>query len=233
MNLIKLCDPIFQYICFLERNSDNEEILFNKAVEDIASILESLNEAMTNNSTLSRQFKRVRLSLLFFIDSTICESGISFSAEWDKNRLAYREDELTGDRKFFNELEEVLHEYTLDADECLKIYYICLGLGYKGAYFDRPDKLEEFMQRIKHRIGSFISNTEIVEILKNESSGSDTRNLVSTTYFTRRNALLFLIILFTLWFAVNSFLYYKSVGHLSHNLRILNSHLDNRIKEGI
>jgi type VI protein secretion system component VasF len=233
MNLIRLCEPIFQYICFLKRNSKEKEILFKKAVNDINLILEEVNEKMINHSTLSRQFKRIRLSLLFFIDSIICESGILFSKEWDENRLAYREDELTGDSKFFHKLEEVLCEYTLDADECLKFYYICLGLGYKGAYSDRPDKLEDFMQRIKYRIGSFITDNGIVEIIKNKNERPDTRSLVATVFFSRRNALLLFTIFFTIWLTVNSYLYYKSVGHLSNSLHALNSHLDCKIKEGI
>ena len=112
MKLIELTDSIFQYICFLKRNECcEEEISFIKARQDITNMLDRINTTLLKETHLWRQYKRVKLSLLFFVDSMICELKPSFYKEWDKNRLAYEKKELTGDMIFFREIESLLNEY--------------------------------------------------------------------------------------------------------------------------
>jgi type VI protein secretion system component VasF len=221
MTLIELCDEAFQYICFLKRNKNSKvKISFEKARNDIFDILNSMDSKLIVDSNLWRQYKRIKVSLLFFIDSIIYSSKISFAEEWNKDRLAYQQGVLTGDKKFFIELENMLSEYTTDADECLKFFYICLGLGFRGAYSDRPDILEKFMGRIKHRIYDFISNKGDSDITENYRE-IDCRYLLSTRWFTLQKLTMYFIFLLAAWLTFNTILYFGCVGRLSKDLDTL------------
>ena len=59
------------------------------------------------------------MPLIFFVDSLISESTLPFAAEWNRKRLAYERNELAGDEKFFDFLDETLAEKGPDADERL------------------------------------------------------------------------------------------------------------------
>ena len=233
MDLINLCDPIFQYVCFLRRHACNDtaNITFEKSKKDLLRLLDEINDNLRKGSRLWCQYTRIHLSLLFFVDSMICTSKISFSEEWDKNRLAYTKRELTGDTKFFSELELFLDEYTLDADECLKFYYVCLGLGFRGELVKRPDKLEDYMHRIKHRISDVIIAEENVTFLTEEIKKTDKRCLISPILFTWQKSVIFVAVLFFLWLLANTTFFYKSTGKLYKNLGILNSSISNH-KQG-
>jgi type IV/VI secretion system ImpK/VasF family protein len=226
MSLIKLCNPIFQYICFLKRDADNmAEVSYEEAKNTILSKLNNIQNNLKRETRLWRQYTSVKLSLLFFIDSIICESELTFSNEWDKNRLAYQEGELTGDMKFFESLELLLAEYTKDSDECLKLYYIFLGLGFSGAYSGSPEILEEFMDKIKKRLNYIAENKKTECVSSNALKNIDDRYLIRNNYFTGKNLTVFAILLFLIWFVFNTILFYNTAGNLQDNLEKVNSTL--------
>jgi type VI protein secretion system component VasF len=127
---------------------------------------------------LSQQFRKVELPLLFFIDALISESKLPFAAEWNQNRLAYDRQELAGDEKFFDMLEETTKESGDDATERLAVFYLCLGLGFTGIYFKQPEFLRKTMLALSSRVRHLMENDPSAKLCPEAYEGVDTRNLV-------------------------------------------------------
>src|SRR6476660_873270 len=88
----------------------------------------------------------------------ISESALPFAAEWNQNRLAYDRQELAGDEKFFDMLEETTKESGDDATERLAVFYLCLGLVFTGSYFKHPEFLRKTMLALSSRVRHLMEN---------------------------------------------------------------------------
>jgi type VI secretion system protein ImpK len=208
MTLLELTEPIFQYICRLNRIGrrgtaarTGETSFITKmaaaatpsaaaaaargaalddvvARSEIKALLEDMMSKAATDLRLSQQARKIELPLIFFIDSMISESTLSFAAQWNQHRLAYERQELAGDEKFFDLLDETLKESGEDAAERLAVFYICIGLGFSGIYFKQPEFLRKTMLSIAPRIRHLVENDQAARICPEAYQGVDTRNLV-------------------------------------------------------
>jgi type VI protein secretion system component VasF len=108
----------------------------------------------------------------------ISESTLPFALEWNNNRLAYDRQELAGDEKFFDLLDETLKDGSDDAAERLAVFYICIGLGFTGIYFKQPEFLRKTMLSIAPRVRRLVENDPNAKMCPETYEGVDTRNLV-------------------------------------------------------
>jgi len=198
MTLPELTEPLFQYICRLNRlarksaagGSTGETALFTRAGlsraaslsydvvrAEIRALFEDMQQKSAGDFRLNSQFKKMELPLIFFVDSLISESGLPFAAQWNQNRLAYDRNELAGDEKMFDLLEEDLKDPSDEAAERLVIYYQCLGLGFCGMYFKQPEYLRGKMQQIAPRIRRWLDADETARICADAYEQVDTRDL--------------------------------------------------------
>ena len=141
MTLLQLTEPLFQYMCRLNRLSrrsgspkagghDTSFVALSReaaqtaaplvparganldytvARSEIKAIFEDMMAKAASEVRLSQQARKVELPLIFFVDSMISESNLSFAAEWNQNRLAFDRQELAGDEKFFDLLEDIVY----------------------------------------------------------------------------------------------------------------------------
>ena len=134
--LPELCEQLFQYICMVNRvarTPSGEALDFTALRDTVQLAFTRMKERAKDDLRLSGQLKKMELPLVFFVDSMIAESALPLAPQWHKNRLAYEQDELAGDEKFFDLLDETLAEVGPEADERLMVYYTCLGLGFTAA----------------------------------------------------------------------------------------------------
>jgi type VI protein secretion system component VasF len=204
MNLLELAEPIFQYVCRLNRlarrsgtAAKGDTSFFSKpatptspapvrgaALEysvvraEIKALLEDFVGRTGNDVRLANQARKMELPMIFFVDSMISESNLSFAQQWNQNRLAFERSELAGDEKFFDLLEDTLKENTEDASERLALFYMCIGLGFTGIYFRQPEYLRSTMQGIAPRIRHLVEAERAARICPENYEGIDTRNLV-------------------------------------------------------
>ncbi len=202
MNLLELTEPIFQYVCRLNRlarksagTSTGETAFIAKkpgapapprmasldyAVvrSEVKAMFEDLTQKANSDVRLNAQAKKMELPLLFFVDSMISESSLPFAAQWNQNRLAYERNELAGDEKFFDLLEETMKDSSEDASERLAVYYNCIGLGFSGIYFRQPEYLRKTMLTIAPRIRHLVEADQTAKICPDAYEGIDTRDLV-------------------------------------------------------
>ena len=179
MTLVELCEPLFEYICRLNRTARKGGDAQEPAVRsEVLRLLADLKTKAQAESKLHEQFLKVELPLIFFVDSLISESRLKFAGNWNKNRMAYDRKELAGDEKFFDLLEETMADPSGDANERLKVFYTCLGLGFTGWYSGQMDYLKRKAKEIAARIGVNTNPEAKGKIVPEAYEKLDTRDLI-------------------------------------------------------
>ena len=153
MTLHELTEPLFQYVCRLNRAGRKKATMdYSQVRMELKNIFDDIRAKAGADYKLGQQFKALETPLIFFVDSMIAESSLSCNTEWDKKRMAYEQSELAGDDKFYDCLEETLKDQSEEANERLAVYYTCLGLGFTGSYSSQPEFLRKKMIELSQRI---------------------------------------------------------------------------------
>ena len=233
LTLVDLCEPLFQYICMLNRiarNPGGENLELAPLQKLIKEIFEDMAQNPEASSDLKAQFEKVRLPLIFFVDSMIAESKLSLAAEWHKQRLAYEFNELAGDEKFFDALDETLAQKGPEVDERLAIFYTCIGLGFQGWYAGQPEYLRKKMLDLGKRIpGRYLDTQHNARVCPEAYEHLDTRNLVEPPGLKMATMAILFAGFFLIVMAVNFYLFRTASTSLSESLRAILPH-DQAIK---
>jgi type VI secretion system protein ImpK len=151
MTLIELTEPLFQYICRLNRSSRKGVSPEPGQVRaEIKSIFSDMRSRANGTPGLAQQYEKVEIVLMGFVDFMIKESGKPFGRGWKE--LAHEKNELAMDEKFFDMLDETLKDPSEQATERLAVYYECMGLGFTGWYAGQPEHLRKKMLEVSARI---------------------------------------------------------------------------------
>jgi type VI protein secretion system component VasF len=178
VRLLDLCEPLFQAVCRLNRmGRKGSSTDYPTARSEITTIFEQMNTTARTDLALSEQFRKVEMPLIFFVDSMISESSLRFAAEWNRNRLAYERNELAGDEKFFDLLDETLRETRDGVEERLAVFFTCLGLGFSGWYAGQPEYLRKKMLEIAPRVKAYVDADETGLITPDSYQHTNTANL--------------------------------------------------------
>jgi type VI secretion system protein ImpK len=217
MTLLQLCEPLFQYVCTLNREARSGSRRDYVAVRaDVKRLIEEQAQVASRDVRLAGQAKKVELPLVFFVDSMICQSQSPAAAQWSLNRLAKEKyNELAGDDRFFVLLRETLEDHTEDASERLAVFYQCLWLGFTGPYDRKPDKLRECVDEIRPRIGAYMDSDPKRRICEEAYRGVDRRPLDDP----RSNRLAILGILFAFLCIAVMVVYYALYMNASQSVR--------------
>jgi type VI protein secretion system component VasF len=178
MKLPDLTEPLFQYVCRLNRVARKGASIEYEAVRsEVRDLFSKMAEASKSDHRLAGQYQRVELPLIFFVDSLISESRLHFASEWNDNRLAFERQELAGDERFYELLEETMADRGDDAPERLVVYYTCLGVGFSGWYSGQPDVLRRKMMEMAPRIRTFVESDDAARICPEAYEHTNTANL--------------------------------------------------------
>ncbi len=177
MTLLELCEPLFQYMCRLNRLARSGSALeMDQVRNDIKTIFEAMKAESLNIAALTSQYEKIELPLLFFVDFTIKESKLIFAYDWYE--LGRERNELAGDEKFFDLLDENLEDTSDAATERLVIFYTCIGLGFTGVYTGQPESIKRLMSKISARISGMIDADEKSFICPEAYENVDARDFV-------------------------------------------------------
>jgi type IV/VI secretion system ImpK/VasF family protein len=227
-SLTELCEPLFQYVCMLNRiarNPGGESMAFEPLRKLIAEMFEQMEKEAEPDYRLKAQFAQVKMPLIFFVDSMIAESKLSLAPQWHKNRLAYDYSELAGDEKFFDLLDETLKQTGEETDERLAIFYTCLGLGFTGWYAGQPEYLRKKMLDVARRIPRELIDTQHnAKICPEAYQFLDTRNLVEPPGLKLATMGILFGGFLLIVMVVNLYLFRTASTGLSESLRTILSH---------
>ena len=176
MTLLELCEPLFQYVCRLNRLSRTGCTLeMDQVRNDVKKILDEMR-TKASNSKLTGQYEKIELPLIFFVDFMIKESKLTFAYDWYE--LGRERNELAGDEKFFDLLDEDLADPSGGATERLVIFYTCIGLGFTGVYTGQPENIQRLMSKISARISGMMDADEKSYICPEAYENVDARDFV-------------------------------------------------------
>jgi type VI secretion system protein ImpK len=208
----------------IARKAGGEKIEFNSLRATIQGHLESINKNAQANPLLALQVKKLEMPTIFFVDSMIAESRLSCAAQWHQDRLAYRQNELAGDEKFFDFLDETLNDSSPEATERLVIFYVCMGVGFTGWYATQPEYLRKKMETIARRIAGAMEPDPAARICPEAYQYLDTRNLIEKpTIKIGAIALIFLALCLVV-LAVNFYLFKVGSVGLAQSLHEILRH---------
>ncbi len=228
LDLVDLCEPLFQYVCMLNRiarNPGGEGLEFAPLQGLIKEIIQDMEQHPGANDRLKGQFQKVRVPLIFFVDSMISESKLGIASQWHKNRLAYEFNELAGDEKFFDLLDETLAEKTPEADERLAIFYTCIGLGFQGWYAGQSEYLRKKMMDLGKRIPSrYIDTQHTARGCPEAYQHVDARDLVEPPGLKVATMAICFAGLFFVTLVVNFYLFHTASTGLAESLKTILTH---------
>jgi type VI protein secretion system component VasF len=236
MTLLETTEPLFQYICRLNRMARKSSVVptgettfvskagalprgvsLDYAVvrNEVKAILEDMQQKAAKDFRLASQVQKMELPLLFFVDAIISESSLPFAAQWNQNRLAYERNELAGDEKFFDLLDQDAKDPSEEASERLAVFYTCIGLGFSGIYFRQPELLRKTMFTIAPRIKRWLEADEAAKICPEAYEGVDTRDLTEPP--SRKVLVISLIFVCLIFACLASYfwLYHRSASELT------------------
>ena len=225
MNLLELSEPLFQYICILNRaGRKGGNLEFNTVRSRIRSILEDMRAQSATDPRLGPQYKKMEQPFIFFIDSMIADSKVPFAKKWDQERLAYSFNELAGDEKFFDLFDETMREQGDDATERLSAYYTCIGLGFTGWYSGQPEYLRKKMLEVAPRIRHLIESDTTVRVCPEAYLNVDSRDLVEPPSSKMIVILIIFLVFMLTTLACNFFLFQQASTQLTSSLAEIIAH---------
>jgi len=150
MTLLELSEPLFQYICRVNRSArKGGNYDMGQVQSEIKGMLaEAKGKSLGAN--LSENWDKIELPLIFFCDFMIKASALPWAGEWKE--LAFERHEMAGDEKFFDLLEETIKDRSPAANDRLAVFYTCVGLGFTGWYTSQPEYLRRKMKEIAARL---------------------------------------------------------------------------------
>ena len=223
MTLQVLCEPLFQYICRINRavrkgaSPDRDHVRL-----ELKSLFEKMSTQASEDVSLFKQYEQVELALIFFVDFMIKESPLSWASSWEE--LAYERNHMTGDEQFFEMLEETLADHSPEATERLIIYYQCIGLGFTGARTGQYEMLRSSMLECSSRIEAMIKQQDDELICNAAYEGVDKRDLVEHPGRKLGALSIALAVLIITLFGVNIILYRTYSAELRTDLRSIAAH---------
>ncbi len=216
MTLLDLCEPLFQYVCQLNRMGRSGGTPdYSRVRGEVKALLSDLAQKANVDVRLLNQFKKMELALLFFADSMIASSKLKFAGQWHQNRLAYEQKEKAGDEKFFDLLEASLSDSSEEAEERLAVFYVCLGLGFTGMYAAQPEQLRKYMNNIFPRIRHRVDYDLTARICDDAYKSVDTRSFLQPP----SQRIWWIVIVFVFLSLSMLVLYYGMYMHASDALR--------------
>jgi len=179
MTLLELCEPLFLYVCRLNRSArKGGAVQYDRVRAEVDAIFDQMRSRAAAEPRLISQYEKTELPLIFFVDSMIAESSLPFAKEWHRNRKAFEYDELAGDDRFWELLDETLEERGPEANERLAVFYTCIGLGFTGFYAGQSEYLRNKMLQVSARLQGVMDTDIEKRICPDAYEHTDTSNLV-------------------------------------------------------
>jgi type IV/VI secretion system ImpK/VasF family protein len=223
MTLLELTEPLFQYICRINRSGrkgGSYQPDFVRA--EITSVFGKMKSAAASEPALVGQYEKIEMPLIFFVDFMIKESALPFARQWQE--LAFEHNELAGDEKFFDLLDETLADPSQAATERLAVFYTCIGLGFTGWYTGQPEFLRKKQMEIAARIRSMMEVDEASRICPEAYENVDTSDLVQPPGMKLLAISVALIGMAVVMLVANFFLFRTTATDLQDALRQIVAH---------
>jgi type VI protein secretion system component VasF len=180
-NIEEACHPVF--VCFcnnLQLSEAGNPPTMEKFREEIERALERAKYRCETDPVLSRDYQRVELPMVFFIDYMVKEGNFPFKNEW--RELSRNYNELSGDEKFFNLLSEALNNP--NSKNTIPVFFNMIRLGFDGVYENDIKSIEKIMRQCLAKIpGKFDIHEEPIVNIDTEKRLNASKEKRRINYF--------------------------------------------------
>ena len=223
MTLTELTEPFFQYICRLNRWAHGGGQLDVELVRaEIKGLLADMKAKSAATAGLAGQYEKIELPLIFFADFMVKEGNYTISKKWKE--LAFDRNELGGDEKFFDLLEETLKDPSPAANERLAVFYTCLGLGFTGWYAGQPEFLRKKSREIRLRLDAGSQDSDSRKICPDSYDHVNTADLIEPPGVKLVGIAVVLVVCIITLVVANFYLFHRSVSQLNQALTMVLQH---------
>jgi type VI protein secretion system component VasF len=181
MKAIDACEPLFQYICRLNRSArKGGQPTLNQVQNELDHLLRDIRAKAKADPELMAELQLgeaqpgAYLALLFFIDFVVANSSLKFAQQWTPLAAEYHE--LAGEQKFWELLDINLADRSEAATGRVALFYTCIGMGFTGVYEDQPDFLRRKNLECAARLRELINADESAPVCP-EAYNADRRML--------------------------------------------------------
>ena len=221
VRLPELCEPLFQYVCKLNRSARQRR--GGNAAQVRADVKGMIADARSKAAAaaarpgepaLAEQWKQVEPALLYFVDFMVRSSSLPFANSWDDlARELHRE--MAGDEKFFDLLEVALADRSEAGADRVAVFYTCLGLGFTGFYTGQPEYLRRKMLDCSTHIRGMIDSDGAAKVSPDAYENVNTANLIESPARSVVGVVIALVGLTLVLFVANFYWYRDSVRRLT------------------
>jgi hypothetical protein len=174
MTLAEICEPMFQYVCRLNRLArKGQRQDFGVIRSEVKAILAEMRAKAENTPGMAILWERTELVLTYFFDSIVLSSKMGQG--WKP--LSHERGKLGFEEEFWELLEDALKDPTDGATQLLGVFYICIGLGFQGFYVGQPEYIRRKQLEISSRLRGMIDADYAARICPDAYEHVDTRNL--------------------------------------------------------
>lgn len=182
MKALLLYDPLLQYLCQVNRLArSGAPLSYGDVRGKIMNLLAAIDQKAAGDLALQDHVRHLKTPVNYFVDDVIAQNPrLPFAKRWNTERLGFAQDGLAGDEAFFtNHLDKELQQPpSRPVAERLLVYYVCLGLGFQGYFFNDPDRLRNYMRRITAAIRPWLVENNVDKLLPQAYQHTDTRDFV-------------------------------------------------------
>lgn len=178
MTLVEACEPLFQYVCRLNRSArKGGDVDMAQTRAELKTLLgECKTRALTTGKGSSENWDKIEIVLLYFVDFMVRESQLPWVKDW--RDLAHERNKTAGDEDFFDELDKALADPSESASERLRVFYTCMGLGFTGWFAGDSAKLRQYMNQMASRLRGQIDNDRAAKVCPEAYEHVNTSDLV-------------------------------------------------------
>ncbi len=182
MKALLLYDPLLQYLCQVNRLArSGAPLSYGDVRGKIMGLLGNIDQRANEDPILQEHVRHLKTPVNYFVDDVISQNQrLAFSKRWHTERLGFAKDGLAGDEAFFiNHLDKELQQPPSKAlAERLLVYYVCLGLGFQGYFFNEPERLRNYMRQIVPAIRPWLVENTVERLIPQTYKFTDTRDFV-------------------------------------------------------
>lgn len=182
MKALLLYDPLLQYLCQVNRLArSGAPLSYGDVRGKIMGLLSAIDQKANEDLALQDHVRHLKTPVNYFVDDVIAQNPrLSFAKRWNTERLGFAKDGLAGDEAFFtNHLDKELQQPPSKVlAERLLVYYVCLGLGFQGYFFNDPERLRNYVRRITAAIRPWLVEDTVDKLMPQAYQYTDTRDFV-------------------------------------------------------
>jgi type IV/VI secretion system ImpK/VasF family protein len=170
--LTEACWPVFEFVTHFVRQVKYGSVPSAEQVRyEALTALRDAEDLARNDPVAERAWHdRIKSIMVYLIDYKMINTEWEGRLYWLDNPFEtdptiLDHPQALGGEEFFTTCDDLQREYELadrrdrrDKDELaeqLSIYFICLGLGFKGQFHDRPQELADYTRRLFTRLPAY------------------------------------------------------------------------------